>query len=72
MANLHEHLRAVAPDAVARVVQRRARALVRLRDYPRLGEKLGVFEPREVRRIIVGHYEMHYGILAGALFILRL
>jgi hypothetical protein len=27
---------------------------------PRIGEKLEEFEPREVRRILVGHYEMRY------------
>src|SRR3546814_1069218 len=57
---LHEHLRPVAPEAAARVVQQLAHAPDRLLDYPRLGEKLEAFEPREVRRIIVGHYEMRY------------
>ena len=44
----------------------------RLLDYPRIGEKLEAFEPREVRRIIVGNYEMRYEIAAGTIFILRL
>jgi hypothetical protein len=39
---------------------------------PRLGEKLEAYEPREVRRIIVGHYEMRYEIAAGTIIILRL
>ncbi|WP_330217080.1 type II toxin-antitoxin system RelE/ParE family toxin [Sphingobium lactosutens] len=41
-------------------------------DYPRIGEKLEAYEPREVRRIIVGNYEMRYEIAAGTIFILRL
>ena len=72
LARLHEHLRAVAPDAAARVVQQLARAPDRLLDYPRIGEKLEAYAPREVRRIAVGHYEMRYEIAAGTIFILRL
>ena len=72
LLRLHEHLRPVAPEAAARVVQQLAHAPDRLLDYPRLGEKLETFEPREVRRIIVGHYEMRYEIVSGTIFILRL
>lgn len=72
LLRLHEHLRPVAPEAAARVVQQLAQAPDRLLDYPRLGEKLEAFEPREVRRIIVGNYEMRYEIAGGAIVILRL
>jgi plasmid stabilization system protein ParE len=72
LSRLHEHLRPVAPDAAARVVDQLAQAPNRLRDYPRIGEKLEAYEPREVRRIIVGSYEMRYEILSGTIYILRL
>lgn len=72
LVRLHEHLRPVAPDAAARVVQQLAHAPDRLRDFPRIGEKLEAYEPREVRRIIVGNYEMRYEISSGTVFILRL
>ncbi|RVT38375.1 type II toxin-antitoxin system RelE/ParE family toxin [Sphingobium algorifonticola] len=72
LVRLHEHLSPVAPEAAARVVQQLAHAPDRLLDFPRLGEKLEAFEPREVRRIIVGHYELRYEIAAGTIFILRL
>jgi plasmid stabilization system protein ParE len=72
LVRLYEHLRPVAPATAARIVQQLTRAPERLLDYPRLGEKLEIFEPREVRRIIVGHYEMRYEIAAGTIFILRL
>ena len=72
LLRLHEHLRPVAPEAAARVVQQLAHAPNRLLDYPRLGEKLEAFAPREVRRIIVGNYEMRYEIANGSIFILRL
>ena len=72
LVRLHAFLEPVAPDAAARVVQQLARAPNRLLDFPRIGEKLEGFEPREVRRIIVGHYEMRYEIASGTIFILRL
>ncbi|CCA92520.1 type II toxin-antitoxin system RelE/ParE family toxin [Novosphingobium sp. PP1Y] len=72
LVRLHEHLRPVAPDAAARIVQELARAPDRLLDYPRLGERLDAFDPREVRRIIVGNYEMRYEISQATIFILRL
>ncbi len=72
LARLHEHLKPVAPEAAARVVQQLSRAPSRLLDFPRLGEKLEAYEPREVRRIIVGNYELRYEIAVGTIFVLRL
>jgi len=72
LVRLHEHLHPVAPAAAARIVQQLAHAPDRLLEYPRLGEKLEAYEPREVRRIIVGNYEMRYQIVKGTMFILRL
>ncbi|WP_417487339.1 type II toxin-antitoxin system RelE/ParE family toxin [Maricaulis sp.] len=72
LARLYDFLEPVAPDTAVRVVQEIARAPNRLLNHPRIGEKLDVYEPREVRRIIIGHYEMRYEIAAGTIFILRL
>jgi plasmid stabilization system protein ParE len=72
LVRLHEHLRPVAPDAAARVVQQLARAPDRLLDHPRIGEKLEAYAPREVRRIMVGHYELRYEIADATIFVLRL
>lgn len=72
LVRLHEHLKPVAPDAAARLVQQLAHAPDRLIDYPRIGEKLEAFEPREVRRIIVGNYEVRYEIAGGTISVLRL
>lgn len=72
LVRLHEHLRPLAPEAAARVVQQLARAPDRLLDYPRIGEKLTAFEPHEVRRIIVGNYELRYEMLDATIFVLRL
>ncbi|WP_372730824.1 type II toxin-antitoxin system RelE/ParE family toxin [Novosphingobium sp.] len=72
LIRLHEHLKPVAPAAAARIVQQLAHAPNRLLDYPRIGEKLEAFEPREVRRIVVGNYEIRYEIASGAIFVLRI
>lgn len=39
---------------------------------PHIGEKLEEFEPRAVRRILMGHYEMRYEIRESTLYVLRL
>ncbi|TPE64469.1 type II toxin-antitoxin system RelE/ParE family toxin [Sandaracinobacter neustonicus] len=72
LVRLYQHLSPVAPEAAARVVQQLSRAPDRLLEYPRLGEKLEAYAPREVRRIIVGNYEMRYEIAGGVIFVLRL
>ncbi len=72
LVRLHQHLSPVAPDAAARVVQQLAHAPDRLLDYPRIGEKLEAYEPREVRRVIVGDYELRYELSAGTIIVLRL
>ena len=72
LARLHEFLSPVAPDTADRVIRELARAPDRLLEFPRLGEKLEAYEPREVRRIIVGNYELRYEIVAGTIYILRL
>jgi len=71
LARLHDFLRPVAPEAAAKVLAQLARAPDRLREFPRLGEKLDAYLPREVRRIIVGDYELRYEIDAGTVIVLR-
>jgi hypothetical protein len=39
---------------------------------PRIGEQLFEFEPREVRRLIVGQYEIRYEIQASTVYLLRI
>lgn len=72
LVRLHEFLALVNPEAAAQVVQALAAAPARLREHPRIGEKLEEFAPREVRRILVGQYEMRYEIQESTLYVLRL
>ena len=72
LARLYDFLALVNKEAAAGTVQSLTMAPHKLIEYPRLGEKLEEFDPREVRRIIVGHYELRYEIRTSTIFILRL
>ncbi|THF66184.1 type II toxin-antitoxin system RelE/ParE family toxin [Pseudothauera nasutitermitis] len=72
LARLYDFLATRDKPAAARVVQALARAPAILPSNPRIGEQLFEFEPREVRRLLVGHYEVRYEIQQSTLYILRL
>lgn len=72
LARLYDFLAPVNKPAAARTVQALAAAPTTLLANPRIGEKLEEFEPRDVRRILVGHYEMRYEIQASTIYVLRL
>lgn len=72
LARLHEFLALKNPTAAARAVQAMVRAPSVLQDHPRTGEQLFQFERREVRRILVGPYELRYEIVGEAFHVLRI
>jgi plasmid stabilization system protein ParE len=72
LARLYEFLAVVNKSAAAHTVQSLTDAPTRLLEHPYIGEKLEEFEPREVRRILVGRYEMRYEIQGSTIYILRL
>lgn len=72
LVRLYEFLAPINKSAAARTVQSLTAAPARLLANPRIGEKLEEFEPREVRRILVGHYEMRYEIQGSLIYVLRL
>jgi plasmid stabilization system protein ParE len=72
LVRLHDFLAAVNSQAAVRVVQSLAAAPARLIEHPRMGERLEEFEPREVRRVLVGNYEMRYEIQELTIHVLRL
>jgi plasmid stabilization system protein ParE len=72
LARLFDFLAPVSRQAAARTVQSLTAAPTRLLEHPRIGEKLEEFEPREIRRILVGHYEMRYEIHETTIYLLRL
>ena len=72
LVRLYDFLSPLNKQAAARVVQSLTAAPARLREYPRLGEKVAGFEQREVRRLLVGHYEMRYEIREAKIYVLRI
>lgn len=72
VVRLHEFLSPVNRQAAARTVQSLVGAPGRLLANPRIGEMLEEFEPREVRRILIGQYEMRYEIRQSTLYVLRI
>ena len=72
LVRLHEFLSPVSPKAAAQTVQSLSAAPARLLENPRIGERLQEFEPREVRRLLVGHYELRYELQGSTVYILRL
>ena len=72
LVRLHRFLAAVAPNAAADVARSLARAPLKLVEFPRIGERLDAFSPREVRRITVGHYELRYELTGERIIVLRL
>lgn len=72
LEQLHDFLAVVNPPAAARTVQLLSKTPTKLLANPRIGEQLFEFEGREVRRIIVGKYEIRYEIQDPCIYILRL
>ncbi|SDL05740.1 Plasmid stabilization system protein ParE [Pseudomonas libanensis] len=72
LARLYDFLSVVNREAAARIVQSLSQAPDTLHGNPRIGERIEEFSPRDVRRLLVGHYEMRYEIQQSTLYILRL
>jgi plasmid stabilization system protein ParE len=69
---LYAFLAPVAPDTAGKVLATLSRAPDRLLIHPRIGARLEGFNPREVRRIIVGKYELRYEILPDVIYVVRI
>lgn len=72
LVRLYDFLAPVNKPAATRTVQALTAAPASLTANPRIGEKLDEFDPREVRRILVGQYEIRYEIHADTIYVLRL
>lgn len=72
LVRLYEFLATANKQAAARAVQALTKAPTILLTNPRIAEQLFEFEPREVRRLLIGHYEMRYEIQESTVYMLRL
>ncbi|CAN7580219.1 type II toxin-antitoxin system RelE/ParE family toxin [Variovorax sp. LjRoot290] len=72
LARLYEFLEPVDTTAAARTVQMLTAAPVTLQANPRIGRRVEAPEPHEVRRLLVGAYELRYEIDGSTIFIVRM
>ena len=72
LVRLHEFLDQVNPQAAALAVQQIVAGARRIPGRPRLGARLREFAPREVRRILIGDYEIRYELTERDVFLLRI
>ncbi|MDB6143620.1 MAG: plasmid stabilization protein [Pseudomonas sp.] len=72
IARLYEFLATVNKTAAAHTIQQLTAAPTTLLTNPRIGERLEEFEPRDVRRILIGHYELRYEIQSPSIYLLRI
>lgn len=72
LVRLHEFLASVNPDAAAKVVQALTGGASRLAERPRIGERLEAYLPRDIRRLLIAHYELRYEVQEQDIYILRI
>lgn len=72
LLRLYEFLAKVNQPAAARAVQSLTVSPSSLLSNPALGKRLAKFDPREVRRILVGQYELHYEVTNSSVIVLRI
>lgn len=69
---LYNFLAPVNKQAAANTVQSLTETPNKVIHQPRIGERLDEFELREVRRLLVGHYEMRYELSNDIFYVLRI
>ncbi len=72
LMHLNEFLQPVNAAAAGRAVRQLVAGAKRIPAHPRLGVRLPEFEPREVRRLVVGDYEIRYELTGTDVFVLRI
>ena len=72
LVRIHEFLEPVNPRAAAAAVQQLVAGAKRIPAHPRLGTRLAGFGRREVRRLLVGAYELRYELAGRDIFVLRI
>ena len=72
LVRLHEFLETVDPRAAALAVRHIVAGARRIPGRPRLGQRLREFTGREVRRLLIGEYELRYELAERDVFVLRI
>ena len=71
-ARLYEFIASDNPVIAAGVLEGIRAGTARLSQFPQMGERLKKYDPRHVRRIFIGPYEVRYEVKNDAVTILRL
>jgi len=71
LARLHDFLAVRHPQAARPTVSVLRDAVRQLLVHPRLGRSLHNFEGRDVRRLLIGDYELRYELAGDAIHVLR-
>lgn len=72
LVRLYDFLAPLNPDAARSVIHDVLAGVEQLLLNPRLGRSLDIYRPREVRRLVLGHYEVRYEVLGEDIVIVRL
>lgn len=72
LVRLYDFLALVSKPTAARTVHSLTQVPIILLTHPRMGEQLFQFEPRVVRRIFAGEYEIRYELTGQTTYVLRL
>ena len=72
LVRIHAFLAPVNLIAATKVIKQLVAGAEQLLSYPQLGVYLEEFAPRDVRRVIVGDYELRYEVTRNLIYILRL
>lgn len=72
LVRINAFLAPVNSLAAVKVIKQLMGGAEQLLTYPQLGVSLEEFAPRDVRRVIVGDYELRYEVTENLIYILRL
>ena len=71
LVRLHHFLVPVNQRAATQVVRQLIQGAEQLLAHPQLGSSLEEFAPRNVRRLLVGDYELRYELTDTTIYVLR-
>ena len=72
LARLYEFLAVVNPRAAKKAMKQLVDEAKLLQSHPLLGIELDAYAPRNVRRLVIGDYEVRYEVTETVLYVLRL
>lgn len=72
LVRLYEFLFVVNPKVAKTTLKLLSKKAEFLCEQPRIGEQLFQYAPKEVRKFIIGNYEMRYEITDDCIYILRI